>query len=417
MKKTVSILYFFWLLTVPPLLFSQEKDRVRFCFTGDLMQHGAQIRSARQEDGSFAYDTCFAYIKDRMKEADFTVINMETSFSGPPYTGYPLFSSPNELAYAVRRAGGNVFLTANNHILDKGEAGAFKTTALYDSLEIPHCGTTNPWIILRKHGLHIALLNYTYGTNNSVSSSSFPMNHIDTTLIKEHLAQVRKEGADAVLCCMHWGVEYDLHPSFRQRSLSNWLRRQGVTAVIGAHPHVPQRVESYRDSVGDIDYLVAYSLGNFISNQQDIIPRMGMILTFDMVLTENGPRIESPWFEWVWTWRPVSQNKMLYHVLPVSDPRLYRKVVTNPADTLLITKTLNIIRNYINTTSFGIFERRRYPPYERKNLYFGEHPPVRALRARQPVFTSFEGSVPSIENYRKRRTTESTGSSGRNSAF
>lgn len=213
MKIKLSNLFFLWIILAPLPLLSQEESRVRFCFTGDLMQHGAQIRSARQYDGSYSYDTCFTYIQDRLQDADFTVVNMETSFNGPPYSGYPSFSSPNELALAIARAGANVFLTANNHILDKGSDGANKTIALYDSLGIPHCGTTNPWIILNKNGIRIAVLNYTYGTNRQVSRTSFPINFADTLLVKKHLAEVRREGADCILCCMHWGVEYQLYPS------------------------------------------------------------------------------------------------------------------------------------------------------------------------------------------------------------
>ena len=345
MKIKLSNLFFLWIILAPLPLLSQEESRVRFCFTGDLMQHGAQIRSARQYDGSYSYDTCFTYIQDRLQDADFTVVNMETSFNGPPYSGYPSFSSPNELALAIARAGANVFLTANNHILDKGSDGANKTIALYDSLGIPHCGTTNPWIILNKNGIRIAVLNYTYGTNRQVSRTSFPINFADTLLVKKHLAEVRREGADCILCCMHWGVEYQLYPSSRQRFLAGWLRQQGVTAVIGSHPHVPQLIEVQKNADEKIPFLVAYSLGNFISNQQDKIPRLGMILTFDVVLTASGTYIDSPWYEWIWTWRPVTANKMLYHVLPVSDPALYRQVVADPEDTLLISGTVHILRD------------------------------------------------------------------------
>lgn len=417
MKIKLSNLFFLWIILAPLPLLSQEESRVRFCFTGDLMQHGAQIRSARQYDGSYSYDTCFTYIQDRLQDADFTVVNMETSFNGPPYSGYPSFSSPNELALAIARAGANVFLTANNHILDKGSDGANKTIALYDSLGIPHCGTTNPWIILNKNGIRIAVLNYTYGTNRQVSRTSFPINFADTLLVKKHLAEVRREGADCILCCMHWGVEYQLYPSSRQRFLAGWLRQQGVTAVIGSHPHVPQLIEVQKNADEKIPFLVAYSLGNFISNQQDKIPRLGMILTFDVVLTASGTYIDSPWYEWIWTWRPVTANKMLYHVLPVSDPALYRQVVADPEDTLLISGTVHILRTYMNETTSGIFERRRYPPYERKNLYFGEHPSISTLWTREPVFTSFERNIPSIEDYRKRRAAEGTGPTGRPGPF
>lgn len=77
---------------------------------------------------------------------------METTYSGPPYTGYPSFSSPDDLAISTKKAGVNVFLTANNHILDKGVEGARRTVSLYDSLGIMHTGTIRPWIILEKTG-------------------------------------------------------------------------------------------------------------------------------------------------------------------------------------------------------------------------------------------------------------------------
>jgi len=377
------------------------------------MQHGAQIRSARQWDGSYSYDTCFAFIKDRLTNADFTVVNMETSFSGPPYTGYPSFSSPNQLAQAIQRAGANVFLTANNHILDKGSSGASKTVTLYDSLGIFHCGTTNPWVILGKNGVSVAVLNYTYGSNRQTDPHAFPMNYTDTLLIKKHIEEVRKEGVDGIVCCMHWGVEYELTPSARQQFLAHWLRQQGVVAVIGSHPHVPQPIQTKKNSHGDVTFLVAYSLGNFISNQQDLIPRLGMILHFDFVVTSTETYIDNPWYEWIWTWRPVTDHKMLYHVLPVSDPTLYREIVTDPADTLLIVKTVNHLRKHMSEMPDGIFERRRYQPYERKNLYFGEHPSFRPVWTGEPVSTSSKRDVSSIEDYCTRRTIKSSGPPGR----
>ncbi len=125
--------------------------------------------------------------------------------------------------------------------------------------------------------------------------------------------------------------------------------------------------------------MAAYSLGNLISNQPDPLTRMGMILCFDLVLTKKGPRIESAWYEWIWTWRPVGNGVKTYLVLPVSDDRLYSKVVKDPSELELINETLKTLRNFMRETSPGIVERKRYPAYERKNLYFGIHPSVRPL--------------------------------------
>jgi len=402
------------LVFLPLSVFPQDVARVRFCFAGDLMQHGTQIRSALQPDGSYRYDTCFSYIRDRFRNADFAVLNMETTYSGPPYTGYPSFSSPDDLAISTKKAGVNVFLTANNHILDKGVEGARRTVSLYDSLGIMHTGTIRPWIILEKNGIKTALLNYTYTSNNNSGNESFMLNLTDTSLIRRHIGEVRDNGADCIICCMHWGVEYQLHSAPEQRLLAHWLRKAGVTAVIGSHPHVPQSIEVVNGEDGKPAFLVAYSLGNFISNQPEPFTRMGLILNFELVITQTGPCIESLWYEWIWTWRPVRDGKKTYLVVPVSDNRLYREIATEPSDTLLIVKTIKTLRNFMRETSPAIYERIRYPAYERKNLYFGIHPAIRPLWTRQPVDSPVKGKFSTVKDHSQGRTTQGSGTARNN---
>jgi hypothetical protein len=91
---------------------------------------------------------------------------------------------------------------------------------------------------------------------------------------------------------------------------------------VGSHPHVPQSIDIRKDANGETVFLSAYSLGNFISNQPDPLTRMGMILSFGIVLTKEGPRIDYPWYEWIWSWRPDPDGKNAYLVLPVSDARI-----------------------------------------------------------------------------------------------
>ena len=414
MTNKIRTALVFTMIFLPLMVFSKDGARVRFCFAGDLMQHGSQIRSAYQPDGTYLYDTCFSFVTDRFYEADYTAMNIETTFSGPPYTGYPSFSSPGQLAAAVKKAGVNVFLTANNHILDKGVRGAYKTLELYDSLGVYHIGTTRPWIILEKNGIRTALLNYTYTGNNNNRKDSFRLNLTDTSLIREHIRQVRDKGADCIICCMHWGVEYQMYPSPGQRQLARWLHQEGVTAVIGSHPHVPQSIDIVTDPEGKTSFMAAYSLGNFISNQPEPFTRMGMILCFDIVLTKTGPRIESAWYEWIWTWRPAGDGEKTYLALPVSDERLYREAIKDRSDSELIGKTLKTLRNFMRETSPGIVERKRYPAYERKNLYFGIHPSILPVWTRQPIDPPVKTKLSPIKSYSQGRTNQGPGTGGNN---
>ena len=52
-----------------------------------------------------------------------SIANFEVTLAGPPYNGYPTFSSPAPLAVACKNAGIDIFVTANNHAADKGKNG------------------------------------------------------------------------------------------------------------------------------------------------------------------------------------------------------------------------------------------------------------------------------------------------------
>jgi poly-gamma-glutamate synthesis protein (capsule biosynthesis protein) len=66
---------------------------------------------------------------------------------------------------------------------------------------------------------------------------------------------------DAVIVSMHAGVEYQKQPSVDQRRFAHAAIDAGSSVVVGAHPHVTQPVESYRDGV------IFYSLGNLVFDQ------------------------------------------------------------------------------------------------------------------------------------------------------
>lgn len=91
------------------------------------------------------------------------------------------------------------------------------------------------------------------------------VNYYNPTIIKADLATARALKPDAIIAFMHWGDEYQLLPNNEEKELADLLFNEGVTHIIGGHPHVIQPLELRKDSLGR-KHLLAYSLGNFISN-------------------------------------------------------------------------------------------------------------------------------------------------------
>ena len=118
-----------------------KAQSISLLFAGDAMQHQAQLDDAKMHDNSFYYDNNFDLIKDEVTSADIAVVNFETTLGGAPYRGYPAFCSPDEFAISLKKCGFDLFLTANNHCLDRGSKGVFRTVIVLDSLNIKHIGT------------------------------------------------------------------------------------------------------------------------------------------------------------------------------------------------------------------------------------------------------------------------------------
>ncbi len=281
-----ALLFILSLLTSSVTLSAQQ--RITLLFVGDLMQHQAQIDAARTANGSYDYAPCFSQVCGQISQADIAIGNLEVTLGGTPYAGYPAFSAPDEYLTAIRDAGFDVLLTANNHCLDRGAQGLERTIRMLDSLHIPHAGTYRNDLERRRHyplfieknGFRIALLNYTYGTNGITVSSPYLVNYIDRELIAQDILAAQSRRPDAIIACIHWGEEYQSLPNQEQQELAEWLLQQGVTHIIGSHPHVIQPMELRAD--GHNQHIVAYSLGNFISNMSLSGTDGGLMLTLQL---------------------------------------------------------------------------------------------------------------------------------------
>ena len=200
--------------------------------------------------------------------ADLVVVNLETTLTRTDrYTGYPCFRSPVALADALRDAGVDVAVLANNHCCDGGAAGVRTTVAELGRCGILHTGVftdsldraaNNPlWV--ERYGVRFALLNYTYGTNGIPVPAGVEVNLIDTARMAADLAAARRGAPDCVAVCIHWGNEYERRENAVQRHLAQFLRRHGADLVVGSHPHVVQPFDA------DSSHVVLYSLVTFVS--------------------------------------------------------------------------------------------------------------------------------------------------------
>ena len=274
---------------------AQTIDSISIYFAGDIMQHEAQLKAALRADGTYDYTGCFTQVTPEIEAADIAVCNFETTLGGAPYSGYPQFCSPDELAAAVRDAGFDIFLTANNHCLDRRTRGLVRTLDVLDSLGIPHLGTYRdlaerdslyPYIIER-NSMRIALLNYTYATNGIPVAAPYIVNYIDTTQIKADVIRARQFKADCIIACMHWGTEYRLEPDKSQKTLEEWLYSIGVDHIIGGHPHVVQPIRTLPHRYHAGSSLTVWSLGNYISNMSAPHTFQGLAVTTHLIKIGN----------------------------------------------------------------------------------------------------------------------------------
>lgn len=279
------------LVVLITLLYSvtlSSQERITLLFVGDLMQHQAQIDAASMPGGNYDYSPCFSLVKEQISRADIAIGNLEVTLAGRPYRGYPAFSAPDEYLKALKDAGFDVLLTANNHCLDRGKKGLERTIWMLDSLHIPYAGTYHNTserkkrypLFINKNGFRIALLNYTYGTNGIKVTPPNIVNFIDKDIIRQDIRSAQARQPDAIIACMHWGEEYKSLPSREQRELADWLLQQGVTHIIGSHPHVIQPMELRTE--GTRQHIVVYSLGNFISNMSKENTDGGLIFTLQL---------------------------------------------------------------------------------------------------------------------------------------
>ncbi|MGW4028677.1 CapA family protein [Streptomyces sp. NPDC004838] len=248
--------------------------------SGDVLPHDSVMRQAKTGSGADDYDfrPMLAGVRSVVSRADVAICHMETVYGEKgDYSGYPLFTSPPQIARALASTGYDACSTASNHSLDDGADGIRRTLDALDTAGVRHNGsartaaeaTTPAW--LKAGGARIAQLAYTYGTNDRPFPEGRPwaVSLIDEQKIVSDARAARKAGADVVVVSLHWGTEWQTDPDEQQLSLARSLTasttggRPDIDLILGTHAHVPQAYEKVNGT------WVIYGMGDQIAGVMD----------------------------------------------------------------------------------------------------------------------------------------------------
>jgi len=253
--------------------------------------------------GKYDYRSELKYIQPILNLGDVTIANIKTSFSNNTKN---MFSSPDEFGLALKYAGINVALHANVHTANISKANLKRTDEVLDEYDILHTGAFmdniqrngNYPLIINKKGFRIAVLNYTNLTSRPTISRDFVINEIDKTTIDRDMRLAHAYKPDFTIVYFDWGANMQDVPSYAQQELAQYVFQAGANLVVGTHPNIPMRIDMMNYSYnGEVrEGIIAYSLGNLVSSNEEIRNRNGYVI--DMEIQKNNFTTETHISDW-----------------------------------------------------------------------------------------------------------------------
>lgn len=314
------------------LMVDDSLSTISLAFVGDLMCHTPQIQAARVLDGNLNFKSTFDYVRDYISSADLAFGNLETTIgdSNDRFTGYPLFRSPAEYLDGLIYAGFDFLFTANNHILDYDEKGIIKTLKHLKQKNLRSTGAFESFEdydslrILDMNRIKLGMISATFSTNGNPipEGKKYLVNLIDLDSLRNQIHRLRIGGSDIIIINLHFGEEYSTAPNKFQRMIVDSLIIYGADLIIGNHPHVLQPVEIRKAINSKIDsVVVAYSLGNFISNQRKILTATGVVLR---ILIEKNFRTDEIYLKQVqilptYVFKGRINKRIEYKIIPLTE--------------------------------------------------------------------------------------------------
>jgi len=317
---------------------------------GDILIHNTVYYAAYDPSThSYDFNRQFQYVKPYLESADITIANLETTLAGPEkgYSSYPKFNTPDSILDALKGCGVDILTAANNHRMDTGVPGFYRTIRVVQNQGLDIIGVKaeekeKTYVIKDIKGVKVAFLNFGY--SYPLGDGSLDINGLilpvdmsglldtfdprdlekSTAVLANRISDAKNEGAELIVVCMHWGDEYHRLPNDFQQRLASRIVALGANVIFGGHPHVLQPVV-YLASSEESRTPVFYSLGNFISDQRketvdDVYTEQGLIakVTFRVQKNKQPQPVHT---EAIPTWvnKKIINNRFVYEVIPAKE--------------------------------------------------------------------------------------------------
>lgn len=263
-----------------------DTDCISMLVNGDLLfhpnlwKHFAGANTAATDGTAFDFTPLFETMKPYIQASDIAVCEFETPIAkrGGPYTGYPVFNVPPEVADAAASIGYTACTHATNHSWDQGADGIARLWDTLASKGIAQTGSykneedsTKPLVIdSPTGGGKLGLVTGTVSLNGMTADHDWQVDRLREAGDPQHQSDIdravakakaaREQGADVVAMAMHSVQEYIDYADSWQVSEAHELADTGAFDVIyGAGCHCAQPIENYNGT------WIIYGLGNTVT--------------------------------------------------------------------------------------------------------------------------------------------------------
>ncbi len=284
--------------TAAPTAPAEPQTVIKLSFGGDLNVTDKVVASGAQ-NGKYDYDACFTDIAALFASTDASIVNFEGNLVGAPY-GSASTSAPEALMGSLQGIGIDMVQMANSCAINNGLAGLAATLSGIRKAGMEPLGAyASPsefeqyqgFTLRNIGGLKVAFVAFTKGVGSLglPSGSEKCVNllykdytstyqKVNTEGITEILQAVQLQKPDITIALLHWGSEFNSSISKTQENITKLMLENGVSAIIGTHPHCVQKV-SFN---GDTDQLVAYSLGDLYGDAEKEGTQYSIVLELEI---------------------------------------------------------------------------------------------------------------------------------------
>lgn len=311
------------------------KTIIHFTAAGDLNISDKVVQSG---GANLDYTDMIADVLPILADADLTTINFEGNFVGPPY-GSATSSAPLQLLQALKKSGVDMIQMANSRAINNGISGLDTTLKSIRASGIEPLGAYSTNAEAEKHGgytiwnargVRVAVVAFTKGMDNmalptgsekcvNLLYNDYSSRYVDvnTEGITDILSRVEKEKPDVTIVLLHWGSEFNDTRSTSQNKIRDLLLENGVDVIIGTHPHYVQPIV-FDEKAGT---LIAYSLGDFVSDAERMGTEYGIILNVEITKDNATGETAVTGYEYIPTYSYEDEDGMM-RVLRI-DPAIF----------------------------------------------------------------------------------------------